>query len=36
VARAIVERHGGRIWIAGSSPTGTTVAFTLPAAPAEA
>lgn len=36
VARAIVARHGGRIWIAGSSPTGTTVAFTLPAAPAEA
>ena len=36
VARAIVERHGGRIWIAGSSSTGTTVAFTLPAAPAEA
>lgn len=36
VARAIVERHGGRIWIADSSPTGTTVAFTLPAAPAEA
>lgn len=36
VARAIVERHGGRIWIAGSSPAGTTVAFTLPAAPAEA
>lgn len=35
VARAIVERHGGRIWIAGSGPAGTTVAFTLPAAPAE-
>ena len=36
VARAIVERHGGRLWIAHSSPAGTTVAFTLPAAPAEA
>ncbi|MFN7977216.1 MAG: ATP-binding protein [Vicinamibacterales bacterium] len=36
VARAIVERHGGRIWIAGSSSAGTTIAFTLPAVPAEA
>lgn len=35
IARAIVERHGGAIWIAGSAPeAGTTVALTLPAVPA--
>ncbi|MFN8644383.1 MAG: ATP-binding protein [Candidatus Binatia bacterium] len=34
VARAIVERHGGAIWVADSSTRGTTIAFTLPAAPA--
>ena len=31
IARAIVEAHGGRIWVAESSP-GTHVRFTLPAA----
>ncbi len=30
VARAIVEAHGGRIWIAESSAPGTTVIFELP------
>jgi signal transduction histidine kinase len=31
IARAIVEAHGGRIWLAGSGP-GTRVRFSLPAA----
>jgi signal transduction histidine kinase len=31
ISRAIVEAHGGRIWLAGSS-TGTSVHFSLPAA----
>lgn len=35
VARAIVERHGGRLWLADSTSAGTTMVFTLPAAPAE-
>jgi signal transduction histidine kinase len=28
----LVEAHGGRIWINDSSPKGTTISFTLPAA----
>lgn len=34
VARAIVARHGGDLWVAESDAAGTTMAFTLPAAPA--
>jgi len=30
--RLVVESHGGRIWVADSSPAGTTVTFTLPVA----
>ena len=30
VSRAIVEAHGGRIWLA-EAPVGTRVRFTLPA-----
>jgi signal transduction histidine kinase len=32
IARAIVEAHGGRIWLEPASPRGTRVRFTLPAA----
>jgi signal transduction histidine kinase len=32
ISRAIVEAHGGRIWLA-DAPRGTCVRFTLPAAP---
>ena len=31
LCRRIVERHGGRIWLAGVEGEGTTVRFTLPA-----
>jgi len=31
ISRAIVEAHGGRIWLA-DSPAGTRVRFSLPAA----
>jgi signal transduction histidine kinase len=31
IARAIVEAHGGRIWLAGGEPGGTRVRFSLPA-----
>jgi signal transduction histidine kinase len=31
IARAIVEAHGGRIWLAGDAPSGTRVRFSLPA-----
>ena len=33
IARAIVEAHGGRIWIEERSGRGTSVLFTLPAPP---
>ncbi|MBS1870170.1 MAG: HAMP domain-containing histidine kinase [Actinobacteria bacterium] len=32
IARAIVEAHGGRIWLEAAEPRGTRVRFTLPAA----
>jgi len=32
ICRTIVEAHGGRIWIAGSSTEGTAVRFSLPVA----
>jgi signal transduction histidine kinase len=32
IARAIVEAHGGRIWLEPAAPRGTRVRFTLPAA----
>jgi len=32
IARAIVEAHGGRIWLEAVQPRGTRVRFTLPAA----
>ena len=31
IARAIVEAHGGRIWLADAAPSGTAVRFSLPA-----
>ena len=30
VCRSLVEAHGGQIWVAETSPTGTTMSFTLP------
>jgi signal transduction histidine kinase/HAMP domain-containing protein len=36
IARALVEAHGGRIWIESAAGAGTTVRFTLPAEPAPA
>lgn len=32
ISRAIVEAHGGRIWLEAAQPRGTRVRFTLPAA----
>jgi signal transduction histidine kinase len=32
ISRAIVEAHGGRIWLEPAAPHGTRVRFTLPAA----
>jgi PAS domain S-box-containing protein len=32
ICKGLVEAHGGRIWINDSSPKGTTISFTLPAA----
>src|SRR6185312_745263 len=34
ISRAIVEAHGGRIWLEPAAPRGTRVRFTLPAASA--
>lgn len=36
ISRTIVEYHGGRIWVERSDSSGTTLAFTLPKAPADA
>lgn len=33
IARSIVEAHGGHIYIAGTSPRGTQICFTLPRVP---
>jgi two-component system sensor histidine kinase VicK len=32
IARALVEAHGGRLWLESQEGRGTTVTFTLPAA----
>lgn len=34
ICKTIIEAHGGRIWLAGSSPGRTEFRFTLPATPA--
>ncbi len=32
IARAIVDAHGGRIWVESETPAGTAISFTLPLA----
>jgi signal transduction histidine kinase len=34
ISRRIIESHGGRLWATANDRTGSTFAFTLPAAPA--
>jgi len=33
ITRAIIEQHGGRIWVEPNLPTGSRFVFTLPAQP---
>jgi len=35
IARRLVEAHGGRIWVDGSAPVGTTFRFTVPTTQSE-
>ena len=30
ISQSIVESHGGKIWVAGNEPHGTTFHFTIP------
>lgn len=35
ISRGIMEDHGGRLWVERTSPSGTVIAFTIPAHPPE-